>query len=388
MTSRTVGLAAACMLAGAFNASAQNKPDKQEPPGRAEMPASESTKPSAKEAGGERASGKEKSESRAGDKSAQSEQENKGSDKSDGQSNKGSSAQREEPKAERNKSADKAARDEKPEGKAAQSKSESKGDDKSAADSKSDSPSSKSAADSKSESPSNKSAERDKSKSDDKGDSASGTSSGETGTSTPGKLTEDKKKNDEVKRVQVTGEKRDRVQAGFKSHGDVKRVTDVNVNISVGRRASRDWAFVPVPMTVIEIVPEYRGYVFAYVGDDYVVCDPDTYEIVAVLPASGSGGGYASSGSSSPAQCSADLTLSDEDRRDIIQSIEMTNEVSVSGVSVGWAVPQDIEVRPLPPRVVERTSRLGACRYFIVDDQIAIVDPDQDKVVFMIEHTE
>lgn len=314
-----------------------------------------------------------KNQDRAGNKSAQSEQKNKGSEKAESQRDKGSSAQREEPKAERNKSADKSPRDdEKPEGKATQSKAESKANDKSAADSKSDSPSSKSA-------------ERDKSKSDDKGDGASGTSSGEAGTSTPGKLTEDKKKNDEVKRVQISGEKRDRIQAGFKSHGDVKRVTDVNVNISVGSRASRDWAFVPVPMAVIEIVPEYRGYVFAYVGDDYVVCDPDTYEIVAVLPASGSGGGYASSSSSS-AQCSPDLTLSDEDRRDIIQSIEMTNEVSVSGVSVGWAVPQDIEVRPLPPRVVDRLSRLEACRYFIVDDQIAIVDPDQDKVVLMIEH--
>jgi hypothetical protein len=371
MTSKTFGLVAACMLAGTFNASAQNKPDKQEAPGKAEMPASESGKPSAKEAGGERAHGK--SESRENNKAAQSEQKNKGSDKSESKRDKGSSAQNEEPKAERNKSADKAPRDEKPESKAAQSKSESKANDKSAADSKSDSPSSKSA-------------ERDKSKSDDKGDSASGTSSGESGTSAPGKLTDDKKKNDEVKRVQVSGEKRDRVQAGFKSHGDVKHVTDVNVNISVGSRASRDWAFVPVPVAVIEVVPEYRGYVFAYVGDDYVVCDPDTYEIVAVLPASGSGGGYASSSSSSAAKCSTDLTLSNEDRRDIIQSIEMTNEVSVSGVSVGWAVPQDIEVRALPPRVVERTSQLGACRYFIVDDQIAIVDPDEDKVVLMIEH--
>jgi hypothetical protein len=96
---------------------------------------------------------------------------------------------------------------------------------------------------------------------------------------------------------------------------------------------------VVVPTAVIEVVPEYRGYVFAYVEDEYVICDPDTYEIVAVLPASGSGGRYASSGSGEKAKCSTDLTLSEDDRRDLIQSVEMTNEVSVSGVSVGWAVP-------------------------------------------------
>ena len=372
MDFRTVGLVAACMLVGAYDASAQNTPDKQESPGKAEMPASENSKPSAKEMGGERATGNDKSETRSRDKSAQSEQKSKGSDKSDSQGNKGSSAQKEEPKTERNKSADKAARDEKPEGKAAQSKSDSKPNDKSAAESKSDTTP-------------DKSAERDKSKSDDKGrDSSSGTSSGEAGSSTSGKLTEDKKKIDEVKRVDLSGEKRDRVQAGFKSHGDVKRVTDVNVRISVGSRAPREWTFVSVPTAVIEVVPEYRGYVFAYVGDDYVVCDPDTYEIVAVLPASGSGGSYAAGGSGS-SKCSSSLTLNEDDREAIIRSVELQNEVDVSGVSVGWSVPNDLELRPLPPTVIERRSELGTCRYFVTDGQIALVDPDEDKVVFLIE---
>jgi hypothetical protein len=382
-----IGLVAACMLVGAYDASAQNTPDKQEAPGKAEMPASENSTSSAKEKGGERATGNDKSESRGReqspgrDKSAQSEQKSKGSDRPDRPTNKGSSAQNEEPKGERNKSAEKAdktdktdktARDERPEGKAAQSKSDSKANEKSAEESKSDTTS-------------NKSAERDKSKSDDKGrDSSSGTSSGEAGSSTSGKVTEDKKKTDEVRRVDLSGEKRNRVQAGFRSHGDIKRVTDVNVRISVGSRAPREWTFVPVPTAVIEIVPEYRGYVFAYVGDDYVVCDPDTYEIVAVLPASGSGGSYASSGSGS-SKCSSSLTLSEDDREAIIRSVELQNEVDVSGVTVGWSVPNDLELRTLPPTVIERRSELGPCRYFVTDGQVALVDPDEDRVVLLIE---
>ena len=379
MTLRTFGLVAACMLAGAFNASAQDRLDKQEAPGKAEMPSSESGKsarePSAKESAGDR-SGGQKSESRGPrDKSAQDKSKSKDSDRADSEGKKDSSAKNEQPKSERNKADNKASREDKSQDKSAQSKSDSKPSDKSASESKT------------SPADANKSAERDKTKSDDKGrDSSSGTSTGESGSSPAGKLTEDKKKVDEVKNVQVTGEKRDRVLSGFKSHGDIKRVTNVDVNISVGSRAPRDWTFVAVPTAVIEVVPEYRGYVFAYVEDEYVVCDPDTYEIVAVLPASGSGAGYASSGSGDGAKCSTDLTLSEDDRRDLIQSVEMTNEVSVSGVSVGWAVPNDIQLRSLPPRVVERTSRLSGCRYFVVNDQIAIVDPDQDKVVLMIEH--
>lgn len=228
-----------------------------------------------------------------------------------------------------------------------------------------------------------KAAEGDKSKA---GDSASGTSAGEAGSDTPKSVTQDRKKSDEVKRVQLSGDKRDRVQAGFRSHGDMKRETNVNVSISVGTRAPRSWAFVPVPIAVIEVVPEYRGYVFAYVEDEYVVCDPDTYEIVAVLPSSGGGTYAASGGGRGPSKCSADLALSSDERTQIIQSVEIGNEVSVSGVTVGWSVPQDIELRSFPSTVVERNGRLSSCRYFVVNDQIAIVDPDQDKVVVLVDH--
>ena len=41
----------------------------------------------------------------------------------------------------------------------------------------------------------------------------------------------------------------------------------------------------PLPPTVIEIVPQYRGYDYFLVGDQIVIVDPDTLEIVAVLPA-------------------------------------------------------------------------------------------------------
>jgi hypothetical protein len=31
------------------------------------------------------------------------------------------------------------------------------------------------------------------------------------------------------------------------------------------------------------------------------------------------------------------------------------------------------------------SGRLSACRYFIADDQLAIVDPEKDKVVLLID---
>jgi hypothetical protein len=43
--------------------------------------------------------------------------------------------------------------------------------------------------------------------------------------------------------------------------------------------------FYDVPETIVDILPQYRGFEYIVVRDELVVVDPDTLEIVAVLPA-------------------------------------------------------------------------------------------------------
>jgi Protein of unknown function (DUF1236) len=62
-------------------------------------------------------------------------------------------------------------------------------------------------------------------------------------------------------------------------------VTNVNFSISVGTRVPRDVEFHPLPTEIVTIYPEWRGYEFILVGDQVVVVDPRTFEIVAVLDA-------------------------------------------------------------------------------------------------------
>lgn len=188
-----------------------------------------------------------------------------------------------------------------------------------------------------------------------------------------------------ARKVDLSGDKRERVGKALRGDRDVKRRRDVDIDISIGTRLPRDWDYVPVPAAVIDVVPEYDGYVVAYVEDEYVITDPETYEVVAVLPAEEGGPSYAGgSGSGSAAQCSETLTLTDDERRDIVRSIQMTDEADVSDVTVGWSVPDDIELHTFPEPIVERSGKLTACRYFIADDQIAIVDPDEDTVVLLV----
>lgn len=208
----------------------------------------------------------------------------------------------------------------------------------------------------------------------------------ETGKADRGKTAEgDRPEPEAAKKADLSGEKRTRVSTAFRESRDVKRRTDVNIDISVGTRLPNDWEFVPVPSAVVAVVPEYRGYVFAYVGDDYVICDPVTYEVVAVLPAA-DGPQYAGGGGGAAERCSETLVLSEDERDDIVRSIQMTDEADVSDITVGWSVPGEIELKAFPESVVSRTGKLASCRYFVAEDQIAIVDPAEETVVLLIDH--
>jgi len=217
-------------------------------------------------------------------------------------------------------------------------------------------------------------------------DRADKSKAAETGKGDRGRTAEgNREASDAARKADLSGEKRARVSSAFRESRDVKRKTDVNIDIAVGTRLPGDWEFVPVPSAVVAVVPEYRGYVFAYVGDEYVICDPVTYEVVAILPAA-DGPQYAGGGGGAAERCSETLALSEDERDVIVRSIQMTDEVDVSDITVGWSVPGDIELRTFPEPVISRTGRLASCRYFVAEDQIAIVDPAEETVVLLIDH--
>src|SRR5664279_5450782 len=65
----------------------------------------------------------------------------------------------------------------------------------------------------------------------------------------------------------------------------VQPLANVNFSISVGTRVPRTVSFHPLPAEVVTYYPEWRGYEFILVGDQIVVINPRTLEIVAVIEA-------------------------------------------------------------------------------------------------------
>jgi hypothetical protein len=88
-----------------------------------------------------------------------------------------------------------------------------------------------------------------------------------------------------AKSVQLSSEQRTKIHASLANNGRAERITNANFTIRVGARVPRTVRFYPLPVEIVDIVPEYQGYDYVLVGDEILIIDPETLEIVAVLPA-------------------------------------------------------------------------------------------------------
>jgi hypothetical protein len=87
-----------------------------------------------------------------------------------------------------------------------------------------------------------------------------------------------------AKSVQLSSEQRTRIHEVIGRNSSA-RVDHVDFSLSVGTRVPRTVHVVVLPEDIVRIVPEYRGFKYIIVRDEIVILDPDTLEIVAIIPA-------------------------------------------------------------------------------------------------------
>jgi len=66
--------------------------------------------------------------------------------------------------------------------------------------------------------------------------------------------------------------------------GNLQRVNHADFALSVGTRVPNTVTLYDVPATIVDILPQYRGFEYVVIMDELVIIDPETLEIVAVLP--------------------------------------------------------------------------------------------------------
>jgi hypothetical protein len=85
--------------------------------------------------------------------------------------------------------------------------------------------------------------------------------------------------------VQLSQDQRTKIRGVIVGDRNSARVDHADFNIRVGVAVPRSVHVAVLPPEVVTIVPEYRGFEYVVVGDQLLILDPNTLEIVAILPA-------------------------------------------------------------------------------------------------------
>jgi hypothetical protein len=91
--------------------------------------------------------------------------------------------------------------------------------------------------------------------------------------------------------AQLSSQQRDRIRQTVLGRQGAPRVSrrDLGgINLRVGATIPRNrlrFRPLPLPASVVAIAPQWRGFLYFLVGDEVVVLDPVTYDVVAILPA-------------------------------------------------------------------------------------------------------
>ena len=160
----------------------------------------------------------------------------------------------------------------------------------------------------------------------------------------------------------------------------VNSVTNVNFSVSVGATVPRDVRLRRLPPAIVEIVPQYRGYDYVLVRDEIVIVEPRTHKIVTVISKSGG----ATTGARP--RGASHLSLSRE-QREIIRKHATRRTARPSGVTVevGERIPSSVELYTFPDDIYADVPALRTYRYFTVEDEVVLVDPEQHRIVEIID---
>jgi hypothetical protein len=207
----------------------------------------------------------------------------------------------------------------------------------------------------------------------------SGRTNDRSGTST----TTNTRENRSNSSVQLNSEQRSRISDVI-SRQNVRSETNINVDVRVGARLPRSVRLNPVPREIVSINPRFRDYRYTVVRDEIVIINPKTYEVVEVIPRSGRAGttGRATSGDRSRINISADQRRMIRERVIQESSVPRCQDLQVT---VGAQVSHSLRFSPFPEFVVREVPEIRSYRYCVHDDDVVLIDPDDYRIVEVIE---
>jgi len=151
----------------------------------------------------------------------------------------------------------------------------------------------------------------------------------------------------------------------------------IDIQVNVGTRLPPRVHPRPLPRTVVEVMPQYRGYQFVMVRDEIAIVRPGTREVVDVIREPGSSASYAST---SEHRGATTIHLTDQQRTRLREEAGRfkTSQVSSTGS-------QCLSLQPVPASLANENPDLKQYQMLAIGDNIVLFDPDQKKIVDVIQ---
>jgi Protein of unknown function (DUF1236) len=219
-----------------------------------------------------------------------------------------------------------------------------------------------------------------------------------------------------------------RMRVGAREQGQIRQIIERRggrrlspgaFDLRVGVIAPPNVAFEPLPPDVFALAPQFQGFNYAMVGDDIAIVDPSSREVVSVLneggpPAATYGynereeyrGGYREGGRRYGAGRDEEgerggvrrerrgevygyaphARLDNRQERALYRGLigEARENLRQVCVGVGERVPESVDIEPVPRVIAAETPDVERFDYFVLNDQVVLVDPDSRIVVDII----
>lgn len=165
---------------------------------------------------------------------------------------------------------------------------------------------------------------------------------------------------------------------------DVRPVSNVNFSVSIGTAVPTSVSLHPLPTTIVEIIPQYRGYDYFVVRDEVVIVEPRTHKIVDVIERRGAAAHAQST------KTDHKVSLSKQDR-EVIRKHRTTRSTTGSAtrtrttVKVGDELPESVEIHTFSDDVYREVPSVREYRYIDSDRGTYLVEPRSRRVIEEID---
>ena len=155
---------------------------------------------------------------------------------------------------------------------------------------------------------------------------------------------------------------------------------NLNIQVNVGTRLPPNVQARRLPSDIVRIMPQYRDYDYTVIDNRVAIIDPRGREVVEILDDGPGYGGTAAYGRDR-------IVISDDTRtrfRELVRS-SSTTVGSTSPSGGGTSASNCLSLQPVPEELARTHPELSSYRYLAIGDQVVLVDPQQQKIVQVLD---